>query len=237
LGRQAACPGHDEATLQAAAVSAGPARNERKILYYRNPMGLPDTSPTPKKDPMGMDYIPVYAGEADDADAASANQIRISTDKVQKLGVRTEAASLRSLERIVRAAGRIEPDERRQYAIAPKFEGYVERLLVNVTGQSVGKGQPLFEVYSPELVSAQREYAIAIQGVESLNNAGSETGAAACSSWPMRASRVSELGHLRRADPGPGEFRECPAHADLPLARQRHRDREEGRAGHALHAR
>jgi cobalt-zinc-cadmium efflux system outer membrane protein len=59
-------PGHDEATLQAAAVSAGPARNERKILYYRNPMGLPDSSPTPKKDPMGMDYIPVYEGEADE---------------------------------------------------------------------------------------------------------------------------------------------------------------------------
>jgi hypothetical protein len=97
-------------------------------------------------------------------DGAATNQIRISTDKVQKLGVRTEAASLRSLERIVRAVGRIEPDERRQYAIAPKFEGYVERLLVNVTGQSVGKGQPLFEVYSPELVSAQREYAIAIAG-------------------------------------------------------------------------
>ncbi|MBN8455962.1 efflux RND transporter periplasmic adaptor subunit, partial [Accumulibacter sp.] len=170
-------PGHDEVTLQAAAVSAGPAKKERKLLYYRNPMGLPDSSPTPKKDPMGMDYIPVYEGEANEVDeaAAATNQIRISTDKVQKLGVRTEAASLRSLQRIVRAVGRIEPDERRQYAIAPKFEGYVERLLVNVTGQSVGKGQPLFEVYSPELVSAQREYALALQGVESLNNAGSET--------------------------------------------------------------
>jgi Cu(I)/Ag(I) efflux system membrane fusion protein len=173
-------PDHDEATLQASAVSAGPARNERKILYYRNPMGLPDSSPTPKKDPMGMDYIPVYAGEADEVDevdgaAAATHQIRINTDKVQKLGVRTATASLRSLERIVRAVGRIEPDERRQYAIAPKFEGYVERLLVNVTGQWVGKGQPLFEVYSPELVSAQGEYAIAIQGVESLNKAGSET--------------------------------------------------------------
>jgi Cu(I)/Ag(I) efflux system membrane fusion protein len=140
IGPARNAPGHADATLQAAAGSAGPAANERKILYYRNPMGLPDTSPTPKKDPMGMDYIPVYEGEADAADAAT-NLVRISPDKVQKLGVRTEAASLRSLERIVRAAGRIEPDERRQYAIAPKFEGYVERLLVNVTGQSVTKGQ------------------------------------------------------------------------------------------------
>lgn len=158
--------------VQSAAAPAAESK-PRKLLFYRNPMGLPDTSPTPKKDPMGMDYIAVYEGEQDDEPAA-ANQIRISTDKVQKLGVRTETAKLRSLDRVVRAAGRIAPDERRIYAITPKFEGYVERLHVNVTGQPVGKGQPLFEVYSPELVSAQREYAIAAQGVDSLKDAGGE---------------------------------------------------------------
>ncbi|NHC08295.1 efflux RND transporter periplasmic adaptor subunit [Azonexus fungiphilus] len=161
-----------EASSTTAAVAAGePAKKERKLLYYRNPMGLPDTSPVPKKDPMGMDYIPVYEGEQDDEPAA-ANQIKISVEKVQKLGVRTEAAQMRTLDKVVRAAGRVEPDERRIFAISPKFEGYVERLHVNVTGQPVGKGQPLFEVYSPELVSAQREYAIAAQGVESLKGAG-----------------------------------------------------------------
>ncbi|MHB8950488.1 MAG: efflux RND transporter periplasmic adaptor subunit, partial [Rhodoferax sp.] len=134
---------------------------------------LPDTSPTPKKDPMGMDYIAVYAGGADE-EAAPANQIRISTEKVQKLGVRTEAAQLRALEKSVRAAGRIEPDERRLYTVAPKFEGYVERLHVNVTGQPVSRGQALFEVYSPELVSAQREYAVAMQGVGALKDASSQ---------------------------------------------------------------
>jgi Cu(I)/Ag(I) efflux system membrane fusion protein len=160
---------------QSAAASAGESK-ARKLLYYRNPMGLPDTSPTPKKDPMGMDYVPVYEGEQEDQSSgpAAANQIRISTEKVQKLGVRTEVAKLRSLDRVLRAAGRIEPDERRIYAITPKFEGYVERLHVNATGQPVGKGQPLFEVYSPELVSAQREYAIAAQGVDSLQDAGGE---------------------------------------------------------------
>lgn len=149
------------------------AQPGKKLLYYRNPMGLPDTSPTPKKDQMGMDYIAVYAGGADEEPLA-ANQVKISTDKVQKLGVRTEAAQLRTLDRIVRASGRVEPDERRVYAISPKFEGYVERLFVNVTGQAVGKGQTLFEVYSPELVSAQREYAIAVQGVGSLKDAASQ---------------------------------------------------------------
>ena len=163
-----------EMAASAATADGAPAANgkkERKLLYYRNPMGLPDTSPTPKKDPMGMDYIAVYEGEDDDEPAA-ANQIKISTEKVQKLGVRTEAAQLRALDKVVRASGRVEPDEQRIYAITPKFEGYVERLHVNITGQAVGKGQPLFEVYSPELVSAQREYAIAARGVESLQEAG-----------------------------------------------------------------
>jgi Cu(I)/Ag(I) efflux system membrane fusion protein len=144
----------------------------KKLLYYRNPMGLPDTSPVPKKDPMGMDYIAVYEGEQAQ-DTGAANQIRISADKVQKMGVRTEAVQLRSMDRTVRAAGRVEPDERRSFMVAPKFEGYVERLHVNVTGQPVAKGQPLFEVYSPELVSVQREYAIAAQGVQSLQGADS----------------------------------------------------------------
>jgi membrane fusion protein, copper/silver efflux system len=166
--------GKDGAMVSTSATN-GPVKKERKLLFYRNPMGLPDTSPTPKKDPMGMAYVAVYEGEEDGGSTAepnSANQIKISTEKVQKLGVRTEPAQLRTLDKTVRAAGRIEPDERRTYTISPKFEGYVERLHVNVTGQAVGKGQPLFEVYSPELVSAQREYAIAAQGVDSLKDAG-----------------------------------------------------------------
>ena len=170
-------PSSDAAATSSGTVApvGNPVKKERKLLYYRNPMGLPDTSPTPKKDPMGMDYVAVYEGEEDGGSGTepnSANQIKISTEKVQKLGVRTEAAQLRTLDRTIRAAGRIEPDERRTYAVSPKFEGYVERLHVNVTGQAVGKGQPLFEVYSPELVSAQREYAIAVQGVDSLQEAG-----------------------------------------------------------------
>jgi Cu(I)/Ag(I) efflux system membrane fusion protein len=163
-----------EAGAQAPAAADGAAMPKaRKLLYYRNPMGLPDTSPTPKKDPMGMDYVPVYEGEENEPDSGST--IRISSEKVQKLGVRTEAAQLRAVDRRVRAVGRVEVDERRVFAVAPKFEGWVERLHVNVTGQPVAKGQPLFEVYSPELVSAQREYAIAAQGVASMKDASPDT--------------------------------------------------------------
>ncbi len=142
---------------------------ERKLLYYRHPMGLPDTSPVMKQDSMGMDYIAVYEGEDDAPSPATGNQIKISTEKVQKLGVRTEAASLRVLTQTVRAVGRIEPDERRIYIVAPKFEGWIEQLHVNATGDVVKVGQPLFEVYSPDLVGAQREYLITAQGVAAMH--------------------------------------------------------------------
>ena len=170
----------------------GTVKQERKPLYYRNPMGLPDTSPVPKKDPMGMDYIPVYEGEQEET--SSGKELRISTEKVQKLGVRTEKATQRAIDKVVRAAGRVEPDERRVFIVAPKFEGYVERLHVNATGQPVGKGQPLFEVYSPELVSAQREYAIAAQGLQSLKGADSDAQAG------MRQLADSSLLRLRNWD-------------------------------------
>ncbi|WP_341677264.1 efflux RND transporter periplasmic adaptor subunit [Niveibacterium sp. SC-1] len=155
--------------------SAGAAQTAtgggKKLLYYRNPMGLPDTSPVPKKDPMGMDYVPVYEGEDDAQEKASADQVRVSADKIQKLGVRTEKATMRTVDRVVRASGRIEVDERRVFAVSPKFEGWIERLFVNATGQPVSRGQALFDVYSPELVSAQREYAVALEGVAALRDA------------------------------------------------------------------
>ncbi|MFA5242364.1 MAG: efflux RND transporter periplasmic adaptor subunit [Sulfuricella sp.] len=146
---------------------------ERKVLYYRNPMGQPDTSPVPRQDEMGMDYIPVYADEAS-GNPDMAGQVTISPEKIQKLGVRTEAAALRELARTVHAVGRVEADERLTYTISPKFEGWIERLHVNTTGALVVRGQPLLEVYSPELVSAQKEYAIALQGQQSLLNASPE---------------------------------------------------------------
>jgi Cu(I)/Ag(I) efflux system membrane fusion protein len=153
----------------ATSTAASPAKAERKLLYYRNPMGLPDTSPVPKKDSMGMDYVPVYEGEAE-----SGKQINIAIDKVQKLGVKSEAAALRELDRTLRVTGRIEVNERRTYAISPKFEGWVEHLYVNTTGETVAKGQPLFEVYSPELVSARGEYDLALKGLASLKDADAE---------------------------------------------------------------
>ncbi len=174
----------------APSVAAIPEKGGKKILYYRNPMGLPDTSPTPKKDSMGMDYIPVYEGE--DQDAGSG--IKISTEKVQRLGVRTAKVEKRTLDAVVRATGRVEIDERRLNTISAKFEGYIERLYVNVTGQYVARGTPLFEAYSPELLAAQREYAVAAQGLATLRNADAQTQAG------MKRLADSALARLRNWD-------------------------------------
>jgi Cu(I)/Ag(I) efflux system membrane fusion protein len=132
------------------------APTERKVLYYRNPMGLPDTSPVPKKDSMGMDYVPVYADAA-----AASGAVTLSPGQLQKLGVATEVVGRHALANTVRSTAVIEIDERRQQLIAPRFEGWVRQLHVNATGQAVGRGQPLLEVYSPELESALREYQLA----------------------------------------------------------------------------
>ncbi len=163
----------------AAPAMAKAAKAERKLLYYRNPMGLPDTSPVPKKDSMGMDYVAVYeGGEEQDSGkqtaSLSSGQVKISVEKVQKLGVKTEHVAKRALNKTVRAAGRVEVNERNIHNIAPKFEGWIEKLHVKTTGEPVRKGQALFDAYSPELVSAQREYAIAMQGVAALKDADSD---------------------------------------------------------------
>ncbi|SEM76552.1 membrane fusion protein, Cu(I)/Ag(I) efflux system [Nitrosospira multiformis] len=164
---------------------------ERRILYYRNPMGLPDTSPIPKKDPMGMDYIPVYEDEESaPADAA----VKISIDRIQKLGVRTEQVSMRELSRTVRAVATVQADERRLHIVAPRFEGWIERLHVNTTGQAVRKGDPLMDVYSPDLITAQHEYLIARRGTRDVEDGGLEVQAG------MERLTESALQRLRNWD-------------------------------------
>ncbi len=130
---------------------------ERRILYYRNPMGLPDTSPVPKKDSMGMDYVPVYADDKPD----DSGVVAVSPARIQTLGVRTAEVARQAVDAAVRASGRVEIDERSQVVVAPRFEGWIERLHVNAVGDAVKKGQPLFTAYSPELQSAGEELRIA----------------------------------------------------------------------------
>lgn len=146
------------------------AKGSRKILYYRNPMGLPDTSRVPKKDGMGMDYIPVYEGE--DSDEGSI--VKVSLDRVQRSGVRTESAEVRKVTRPVRGVGTVKFDERRLTVVALRAEGYIEDLFVNATGQAVHIGEPLFRVYSKDIQIAQADL-ISAAGVKGLGTQGQIT--------------------------------------------------------------
>jgi Cu(I)/Ag(I) efflux system membrane fusion protein len=125
-----------------------------KVKYYRNPMGTLDTSPAPKKDSMNMDYLPVCEDTAGD----SPGTVTVSLDKVQRLGVRSEEVRERQLSRTVRAFATLQFDERRQFVVAPKFSGWIEKLYVNATGDVVTVGQKLFDVYSPELNVLQQQW-------------------------------------------------------------------------------
>lgn len=133
-------------------VQAGGDQNRtgasKRILYYRNPMGLPDTSPVPKKDSMGMDYLPVYEGEDDDS------SIKISLGKMQRTGVRSESASKRIITTPVRAPGTIKLDERRVAVIAMRSDSYIDKVENVTTGDRVRKGQQLLHLYSPEVNAA-----------------------------------------------------------------------------------
>ena len=120
-------------------------------------MGLADTSPVPKKDSMGMDYIPVYQGEDD-----GGSTVRVSLDKVQRSGVRTAPVEMRRLARPVRAPGTAKPDERSLYTMTLRADGFIEKLYVNETGREVKVGEPLFRVYSPQIVKVLVDYRIAM---------------------------------------------------------------------------
>ena len=164
----------DGAQAQSTVATRAP-KDKGKILYYRNPMGLPDTSPTPKKDSMGMDYIPVYEGEdSDDSGAVTINPARVQT-----LGVQTAPVERRKLARTIRAVGTVQADERRLYVVNTKFEGWAEKLSVNATGQLVRRGEPLMETYAPELVVAEQEYLLAWRSLQSMTAATADNRAAA----------------------------------------------------------
>lgn len=130
---------------------------QRRILYYRNPMGLPDTSPTPKKDSMGMDYIAVYEGE--DTDGST---VQVAPGRIQSTGVRSEPVIRREVVRPIRAPGTIQLDERRISVITLRAEAFIEQVADVTTGDRVQRGQPLLRLYSPEVAAAGAQYISAL---------------------------------------------------------------------------
>jgi len=150
------------------ATDSAPA-GERKPLFYRNPMNPAITSPVPAQDEMGMDYIPVYADGGAGGDGP-VGTVSIDPVTVQNIGVRTARAEQRSLSRAVRAVGRVDFNEERLARLHPKTEGWIEVLRVSTTGSVVKKDDILLSIYSPQLVSSQEEYLLALHNLQVLKD-------------------------------------------------------------------
>jgi len=141
----------------------------KKIAYYKDPMHPWYTSDKPGIAPdCGMELVPVYEGESD------VQGIKIDPVVVQNIGVRVEEVKKQKLTKTIRTTGKIDYDETKVKTITTKVMGWVEKLYVDYTGKYVKKGDPLFEIYSPDLVSTQEEYLQAIRYLKSVSNSNSK---------------------------------------------------------------
>ncbi len=186
---------------------------ERKILYWQDPMNPQHRSDKPGKAPDGMDLVPVYADENAPSEGSRVEgytTVTIPQDRIRNMGITLTKAARMSLDQSFRTFGRVAYDETRVYHVHTRFEGYIEDLYVNYTGQFVKKDQPLFSVYSPELYATQNEYLLALkardQRQESKWPFGSGSGvdlvAAArerLSLWDIGDNEIRELEKTRKA--------------------------------------
>ena len=153
--RRTASAAADKKTTSASG-KAG-AVGDRKVKYYKSTMMLGEISQTPRKDSMGMDMVPVYEDEASDSSSISIDPVT-----VQNMGIRTGVVTRGPLDRTVRTVGVIDYNETALTDITTKYKGWIENLYVDSAGKQVKAGEPLFDIYSPDLYSAQNEYVLAL---------------------------------------------------------------------------
>ena len=149
----------------------------RKILFYRSPMDPNVTSHEPRKDEMGMDFIPVYEDEANGSAASVQGRAAVTIDpaRQQLIGLRTAAVTPGDVSGGWRTVGRVQVDPTRVSRINVKVSGYVERVFVDFVGRPIRKGEALFTIYSPDLLAAQQEFLLALQTRNSYAQSGGLT--------------------------------------------------------------
>ena len=182
----------------------GQDAGEREVLYWRAPMDPNYTSGRPGKSPMGMDLVPVYADEAS-ADGA----IRVSRSFLQNFAVRTAQVHRGTLPVSIRTVGILAHNEERVVSVQTKYEGWIERASVNNVGETVTRGDVLFEIYSPQLVTTQREFLAAMEYVGRLREGGAyaqaieraqsllEAARERLLSWDMTGEQIDALAESR----------------------------------------
>ena len=139
------------------------AKGERKIRHWRAPMDPNYVRNEPGKSPMGMDLVPVYEEEA-----PAEGGVRVSRAFLQNFAVRTTEVKRGSMVIDIRTVGILAHNEERVYSVNTKFEGWIEKARFNNVGEQVKKGEVLFEIYSPQLITTQQEYLAAMDYVGRL---------------------------------------------------------------------
>lgn len=184
-------------TSQAVApASAGHEANQRKALFYRNPMNPAVTSPVPMKDEMGMDYVPVYGDQAEGAPGDGAT-VTIDPAVVQNMNVQYERVERHDLTREVRTVGYLEYDQQKMVTVTTKYPGWVEKVYVNYVGEPVRKGQPLFEIYSPALVQTQQDLLSALEFAGRMAEKGGDVPGSAPEEARSRANALVAAARTR----------------------------------------
>ena len=143
--------------------SAKPS-GERKIIYWRAPMNPNEVYDEPGKSQMGMDLVPVYEDEE-----GASGVVTVDGSTQQSMNVKMEFVQSRELSSIIYTNGTLETDERREFALTTKINGWIDKLYINYIGQKVEQGQKLVDIYSPKLVAAQQEIITALNFENSLN--------------------------------------------------------------------
>ena len=136
--------------------------SEPKPLYWVAPMDANYRRDKPGQSPMGMDLVPVYEESPSTIDEG-AGTIRVSSDVINNLGVRTVLAQYKPLHNKIETVGYVTYDEDKLVHIHPRVDGWIDKLYVKTIGSVVKKGQALYDIYSPELVNAQEEFLLALE--------------------------------------------------------------------------
>lgn len=149
-------------TVETPTAAAGEQAKENKPLYWVAPMDPNYRRDKPGKSPMGMDLVPVYADQGAGR-ADSPGTIAIAPEVINSLGVRTALAERRVMDTEITTVGYVRYDQERLVHVHPRVQGWVEKLYVKAAGDPVKKGQPLYTLYSPQLVNAQEELVLAVR--------------------------------------------------------------------------
>ena len=180
-------------------------KGERKIKYYKSTMMASEVSAKPAKDSMGMDMVPVYEDEKNEG-ANQPSEFTVPVERQQQIGVRYAKVERKPLFHTIRTVGLIVPDKTRNWQFVSRVDGYVQKLQVTAPGELVDKNAPLLSIYSPDLVTSEREFVELLRMRDEAKTKGArdtpdrliESAKRRLQLWNVTAEQIAELERTRK---------------------------------------